>query len=226
VFAAVFLLVLAATGIALNHTEALKLDQRFVAADWLLGWYGMPVPEFGPSFEAAGRNVTQLGTRVYVDDTEMLNGVTHLIGAAVLGSQIVIGTADTIAVIDRNNQLIDRIGLDVARIGAVRRLAVAGQRVIVESTDLHSVDLVPGTVNRMCPGSETSLRWPESRPVPPQLAARLTARNRGDGLSLERLLLDLHSGRVLNLSGRLLMDLAALAVLLLAVSGFWMWWRR
>jgi uncharacterized iron-regulated membrane protein len=31
---------------------------------------------------------------------------------------------------------------------------------------------------------------------------------------------------VLNLSGRLLMDLAALAVLLLAVSGFWMWWRR
>jgi len=39
-------------------------------------------------------------------------------------------------------------------------------------------------------------------------------------------LLDLHSGRVLGASGIYLMDLAAVAMLLLAASGAWLWFQR
>lgn len=224
--AAVFLLVLAGSGIALNHTEALGLDRRFVGAEWLLDWYGMPVPEFGPSFEVDDRNVTQLGSHIYLDDTEVMRGVTLLTGAARTGSQTVFGTADSLVVVDRDGRVIDRIGLDVARIGQVKRLAVIDERVVVEALGLHTIELESGTVSRMNPNSETSLSWSESEPVPLELARRLTERYRGEGLSLERLLLDLHSGRVLHLSGQVLTDLAALAMILLALSGFWMWWRR
>ena len=54
----------------------------------------------------------------------------------------------------------------------------------------------------------------------------LQAAYRGYGLTLERVLLDLHSGRVLGSAGVLLVDAAAILFLLLAISGLWLWSRR
>jgi uncharacterized iron-regulated membrane protein len=49
---------------------------------------------------------------------------------------------------------------------------------------------------------------------------------RGIGLSAERVMLDLHSGRILGRAGVYLVDAAAIVFLLLAVSGTWLWARR
>ncbi|MFT5351416.1 MAG: hypothetical protein ACI9MF_002239 [Gammaproteobacteria bacterium] len=49
---------------------------------------------------------------------------------------------------------------------------------------------------------------------------------RGKGLSLERILLDLHSGRLLGNAGVFIVDLAALFFVFLALSGSWMWLRK
>ena len=38
--AAFLFLILLATGIALNHTERLALDERYIGTEWLLDWYG------------------------------------------------------------------------------------------------------------------------------------------------------------------------------------------
>ena len=46
------------------------------------------------------------------------------------------------------------------------------------------------------------------------------------GLPLERVLLDLHSGRIFGEAGVWLVDAAALLFLLLAGSGLWLWGRR
>ena len=45
--AIILVIVLAVTGIMLNHTEALKLDETYVESATLLGWYG-----FEPEGEA------------------------------------------------------------------------------------------------------------------------------------------------------------------------------
>ena len=44
IIAALFTLLLAITGIALNHTQRLQLDQIFVQADWMLDWYDIDLP--------------------------------------------------------------------------------------------------------------------------------------------------------------------------------------
>ena len=49
---------------------------------------------------------------------------------------------------------------------------------------------------------------------------------RGKGLSMERVVLDLHSGRIFGHYGIYLMDTAAIALLWLSLSGLWVWWRR
>lgn len=45
-------------------------------------------------------------------------------------------------------------------------------------------------------------------------------------LTMDKLLLDIHTGRILGGFGELLMDFAAIALLLLSASGFYMWYKK
>ena len=66
--------------------------------------------------------------------------------------------------------------------------------------------------------------------VPAALPADELAALQADFLSrilpLERVLLDVHSGRIGGMIGTILMDGAAVLLLLLALSGSWLWLRR
>lgn len=68
--------------------------------------------------------------------------------------------------------------------------------------------------------------WGQSVVVPAALRTELIRQYRGRGLSVERLLLDLHAGRLLGAFGVWLVDLTAVVCLGLAVSGLWLWSRR
>lgn len=68
--------------------------------------------------------------------------------------------------------------------------------------------------------------WGRPVALPATLHAELVRQYRGRGLSVERLLLDLHAGRVLGTFGVWLVDLTAIACLGLAVTGLWLWSRR
>ncbi len=57
------------------------------------------------------------------------------------------------------------------------------------------------------------------------LQQAITRVYRGEGLSLERLLLDLHSGRIFGSIGVLVYDLLALALGFLSISGLVLWFR-
>jgi hypothetical protein len=68
--------------------------------------------------------------------------------------------------------------------------------------------------------------WSRPAAAPAELVTALQQAYRGTGLSLERVLLDTHSGRILGAWGVYLVDAAAFAFLLLACSGIWLWSRR
>lgn len=49
---------------------------------------------------------------------------------------------------------------------------------------------------------------------------------RGQGINLEKFILDLHTGSVFGLSGKILSDLAALAMIFITLSGLYNLWMR
>lgn len=49
---------------------------------------------------------------------------------------------------------------------------------------------------------------------------------RGDGITLEKLVLDLHTGKVFGLAGTVFSDLTALAIIFLTLSGLYILWKR
>ncbi|MBT5219105.1 MAG: hypothetical protein HOM16_06425, partial [Woeseia sp.] len=59
-----------------------------------------------------------------------------------------------------------------------------------------------------------------------QQVAKIAATSLGKTLSWERVLSDLHSGRILPTVGRYLADITAICLLYLCVTGIFLWFRR
>jgi uncharacterized iron-regulated membrane protein len=76
------------------------------------------------------------------------------------------------------------------------------------------------------PSQVTDTLWAKSSIVPDTVTASLLKQHKGKGLPWERVVLDLHSGRIVGLAGVYFMDLIALLLIFLSVSGITLWAKR
>ena len=74
--------------------------------------------------------------------------------------------------------------------------------------------------------SDEGIEWTEKYTLDNKEREQLLIAYRGTGLKLERVILDLHSGRIFGQYGIYLMDAAAIAMLWLSLSGLWVWSSR
>jgi uncharacterized iron-regulated membrane protein len=222
--AALLLAWLAISGVLLNHTETLGLDRRYVGAAWLLDWYGIEGPGEITGFRVGGHWLTQVGERLYWNDRPLPGEYRRLSGAVLVNGEIAAATAAEILLLTQDGRLAEI--LDSAH----------GVPDGIEQVGLDDGHLLVRTRERVYAAGTGMMRWRGTRPqdpewarpteVPEALRARLSADYRGRVLTLERVLLDLHSGRLPGPGGVVLMDLAAVSLLLLAGIGVWMWFVR
>jgi hypothetical protein len=226
--AALFVVVLAISGGLLNHTSALRLDQRYVENTALMNWYHMQPTEeiIGEivSYRLGARWVSQAGTGVYLDDVLLLDGV-HLSGAVALDSEQVVAGDNQLLLLTQDGKLIERltpleglppqinaVGVDEDG-GVLLRTAAGVYRPDESYSEWQHVE-------------DVSARWSVPEQTPPALRQTLVQRYRGAGLNWERVVLDLHTGRILGEGGVYLMDVAALFMMGLALTGFWHWFKH
>ena len=109
---------------------------------------------------------------------------------------------------------------------SVTAVAPATQGVALRSAvGVHVFDLQAADIS-IAAAEADEFVWQDSSAPGAVLIQAIERDYRGRGVSFERLLTDLHSGRLVGLPGSLVMDLAAVALVFLAVSGLIIWWRR
>ena len=212
--------ILALTGLALNHTDALKLDERPISSRALLGWYGLKPVERPQSYAAAGRYVSYAGGSVYLDDQVITESPEPIIGAIPSASGIVFATSSSLTLIDSDDLVAKR--LDASQLpGAIRAIAPLQTGGVV----IRTPDAVYSSKSldhwQPMQGQAT---WSQAAPLPAQFSETLMQGFRDQSLPLSRVLLDLHSGRFFGFWGPLLMDTAAIFLVLLSLSGFYNWY--
>ena len=224
--AALFVLVLSVTGIMLNHTERLQLDSRYVQSEALLDWYGIRSPESTISFRVDKHYVTLLGQRLYFNDHEIDGEYRGLTGAVALPGWIVVATDSSILLLTPEGELVEQLegadgvpsGLRTLGMSPDNELVVDGSHAFYHP-DARFVSWTHWE------GQLREVRWVMPAETPADLRARLERHYRGAVLPMERVMLDLHSGRILAMNGVWVMDAAAVLLILLSLSGCYMWLR-
>lgn len=224
---AIFVLLLASSGIALNHTEGFALDQRFVQARWLLNWYGIQAPESGSSTETPHGRLTLLGTKLYFNTRPLEGNYERLYGAVAADGLLMVAVDHDLLLLTARGEYVERLSKGDGSPGAIDGVGLdAGARLIVRTdTGLYHAD---GQLLDWQPwsGTSDSVTWSTSHRVAGSELWKIQSDYLGRVLPWERVILDLHSGRLLGLFGPWLMDAAAILMLFLAGSGVFIWWKR
>jgi len=227
VSAAAFVLLLASTGLLLNHTDAFKFDKHHVQSDWILDWYGIKAPEHLRSFLADGHYITLMGEDMYLDQKEIRGNSRQLAGVIFANDMFVIAVNDSILLLAPDGEQIDYLhGKDGVPSG-IQQIGIDATGSIVVRTDYERYQPDADFLHWQRRDNDSSvIRWTSHSPISPGFKAALQHHFRGEVLPVERVLLDLHSGRFFGPFGPWIFDVIAILLILLALSGTWIWLKH
>lgn len=223
--AAAFIIFMAFSGLAINHTGDFELDRKYISQPFLLGWYGMGEPGQIRSYRADGNWLSFADSRVYFNG-DYVSTLSNGVGAVSSGDLLVAAGGNEVLLIDREGTLVERIPWEQPDSGVIESIGLLenGMVLVKSGTKLWMAD---AQLLQWRPLDETTATatWAEPAREPGEIRQTVIQQYRGAGLSTERLLLDLHSGRIFGAVGILVYDLLALIVGFLAVSGLIFWVR-
>lgn len=221
----VFLMV-AVTGVLLNHTKYFELGGKHVHHPKLLKHYGYNVPTVS-SFRVNGYWLSHLGgDYLYRDAEQLAYCPEQLVGAIKLRNDLVIAACnDQLLLLSPAGEVIERLGDTYGVPTPIEKLGYCDKELCLKSGGIAyraDVDHLNWQILTM----QSPPQWSMPERPDKHLRHKLKQKNMGDGPSLERLLLDLHSGRLFGDIGVWIVDLSALGLVLLSLSGFYLWWKQ
>lgn len=219
--AALFIMIVAVSGLLLNHTESLELDQRQVDSTLLLQWYGIDIPDQASHFSSGANRVTQFGEQLYFNRQPLLENSQPLIGINSNEQLTVIALGNALLLLSGEGEVMERIdtlphgmsGIDAIGSDANGNTAIRqGPQIVVADQEL---------LNWQSAGPQHNIQWSRPILVDAAYSDSILSTYRQQTLDYERVLLDLHSGRLFGQWGPYVMDGAALAMVVLALTGLW-----
>ena len=218
VFAASIAVYLSVTGLMLNHSHDIGLDNSRLGSAWMLRLYGIE-PPVGISASTGQHKIDQLGETLFIDDRIIGQYSSALIGATSLDQLFVIALKDSILLLTMDGEIIETLTGSSGLPGQIERVGWAGPGLLIQSG--QKVYISDADLLSWVPVSDLKSRasWSRLESIPSGREAKLKLLLPAYGPSWERVIQDLHSGRFFKLSGTLLIDLTGIVLLLLSISG-------
>jgi hypothetical protein len=217
---AIVLLMLAVTGIALNHTDELKLDSQMIQSEAILDWYKIKPPENIKSFATKNHWISQINQWLYFDHSVLLKNENSLIGAIETDDFIVAALNNSLLLLSLEGELIEQMPLSkIKKIGSAHQQNIAinsGEDIKISDDGLLSWH----------PYNKEQVQWSKRAQTPESISHDIKKNFRSSILPLERVLLDLHSGRLFGTAGVIIVDISGIFLIILALSGCAIWLKH
>lgn len=211
-------ILLSITGVALNHTSELKLDQRFIKSPLILDWYGISPATKLKSFAIKQHWLTQLEKNIYLNNKVIFSSVQPLIGAIMTDDFIVAAFKHQLVLLTLEGEVVESIPrAKIEKISSQNGLIFIQQQQHIYSSKDQLLSWQEA--------SHQPQSWSTESLLPKAMSQAIKQNSREQILDIERLILDLHSGRFFGKYGVYFMDLSGVLLIFLSLSGIWFWLR-
>lgn len=222
---ALFVILLSVSGMMLNHTVELALDKRYVKSNGLLDWYGISAPDQIRSYHTAQGWLSQWGGRLFLANQELGSYANKLLGAVTYRDMLIVALEGRVLLFTQQGELIESLRGEQGVPAGMWAIGLSSDRQVAVNS-AHGTYLADQELLRWHDSQIDSVRWSAPSHLPEEIYQTVLEQYRGKGLSMERVILDLHSGRLLGDFGIYFTDLVALLMVFLACSGLWLWSMR
>lgn len=225
IIAAFFLIFLSVTGVALNHTTLFSLAHQSITNTWLLEYYGVKPPEdiryYQENKWLITDNLVWLDDKLLFEKDEIDNAI---IGIANLKSYNIVVTSTQLIIFTATGQLVDKIDNSTSLPTPITAVAITGDNIIIN------------TLNGYYQSDSEFFDWQYIQALKEPMWVIAEQANKAEiqaakiqyqaqFLNWERVILDAHSGRLFGDLGVFFMDIVAVILILLSVSGIYIWLR-
>ena len=219
--AAAFIVILVTlSGLALNHTGDLELDRHYPQSSLLLLPYGSAIE--------VRQGISTKDGWLYVSDQQglldakILGECSQLIGFASTDSEMLLVCEEQWLLLSADWTFLELIDPAFFQLEHIKAVGTDEEyfAVQVDPGLWYELDLETYSAQLLSKSAIVSAQY-ELAPLPLSIDA-----SRNKSISWQRLLLDMHSGRWLGTYGVWLVDIAAVMLLFLALSGCWIWFSK
>lgn len=231
IIAAFFIIFLSITGVALNHTTTLSLAHKPISNIWLLDHYGIAPPNDIRFYQQSSLRVTD--NLVWLEGKLLLESAADIVSGGVMSAKVssdtlvdvfVIASQTHLYIYNNQGEMLDQLGVEAGIPEGIEALNIDNDKVIVKtSSGYYQSDSDFFYWQAISPLIEPV--WIRAQSISLQQEQQASLAYRSQFLTLERIILDAHSGRILGLLGVLFMDAVAILLILLSLSGVYIWIR-
>lgn len=228
---ALIVLLLCVTGIALNHSSGLKLGGRAMPG-WAAQWFYQQSSPEQMNYKAGAVNYSVSSIGELTSNGASIISCSFLSGVIEHAAMHIAVCADKLVLLTPDAELIEEYYFSQSGLADLQQLFVLsgdpGNLYLQDISgalhrlNLDSLQLSPIADTELVPDARSGIAKTQSEAVS---LSRTSATSSAE-FSLERLLLDLHSGRAVGGWGVWLVDLCALGLVWLIVSGYLSWRAR
>jgi len=222
--AALFVIFISVSGIALNHTDELQLKKTYLSSPTLLDVYHVQAPTKTSHFRTAQHRISQADDLLFINSFDALTIDSNLIGAVELNELLFIGLDDRLLLINQHGQLIETISSLDGLPKNINLIGVNHQRLILLAGTTNYWLSDDFSINEAAP--EDPINWSKPTPMNQRIELTIQHQYRSRIINLETLMLDMHSGRLFGAYGTLVFDLIGIILLFLAATGVIIWFKQ
>lgn len=227
--AAIFLLLISVTGLLLNHTHDIGLDRMPLQNAWLRAYYGLESGEtpVAVPHTLAGSALTVKDGQLWLGDSRV-SDCSRLVGVMSRREEVLVVCSDRLVLLTPDGQLIDQADSLRGIPSGLSAYSEQGDTILLKTDDTSlGVNLSDLSVQTVAAGPD--VKWQGYAPAGDAFAGNALvgdAAARAKTITWERVIQDLHSGRLFGKMGVWVVDILGIAAILLAASGLLLCFRR
>ena len=222
--AALFLLILAITGMILNHTLDFKLDERYLNWPWLIEHYGISDVKADNVYLIDGNVIFQVDDQLFLGSTPVAKSRQPVVGGIHLDEFTVIASEDALILLSDDGEYIETMGSGLGVPSQIQRIGLHNGLPILQTRNgMWRSDLL---IEEWKQTNLETVSWSIPTEMPDSVLNDLRAYFHGKGITIEQFVLDIHNGYILGVLGKWILDFFGFLMIILSLSGLWMWIKK